>query len=310
VLDNKITAHPHRHPHHIAGEYISVMNLDMSPRDTPLLQSYSAPRSSTNARSSQQSNCKEEISTTTSSQSLNVMNTLSPFSGSIDNLISYDFKDHHFYNGPRILLALAGIHSFGKFKPPYVIMTLMWFFWLFQLVYAIEQIFANTDFHFIYQRIANLIWCLHSTTIYTIVVKTILDYDRLHKTPKFHKYFSAMEYLLSAGVVKRETCDSRSCTSRNNEVIKQEDEKLTLVAGILSALSIGIAIGNTCIIGNQFIGNKEWETYFPIHHSVGVAIPGTCDDALSAASAELTADCMQHAHMIHDAHCTLYCMQL
>ena len=236
----------------IERQLTTEMNIDFAPRDTLLTAD----------------SIRDHSETKNEGQSI-----------SIENLSSYHYKDHAFFNGPKLVLMLAGIHSIGhgRFKPAYVIMAIMWLVWLFQFVYAVEQIFVDdNEFYFIYQRIANLIWCLHSTMIYSIISRTIFHHTSsgsksVHRN---HKYFSAMEYLLQAGVVKRNVCDSRSCAATLESTNEKESKQLTMLAGVLSVFSVSLVLLNTAIVGNQFIGDEEWGTYFPIPHSVGVTVPG------------------------------------
>ena len=184
------------------------------------------------------------------------------------------YKDHAFFYGPKLCLMLAGIHRIGKFIPAYGVIVVMWLVLLFQVVYAIEQIFTDEDYYFIYQRIGNLLWFSHGILIYCIIAKSVFYHNHSPES-RYHKYFSAMERLLLAGVVKRGQCDSRSCAAREQVTNDKEGRNLIVLAGILSFLTIFLALINVSIVGNQFIGGSEWHAYFPFDHNLLVTIPIT-----------------------------------
>lgn len=172
--------------------------------------------------------------------------------------------DQDFLQGPRLLLVLAGIQCLGRFNVAYLIVAILWAAWLFQFVYAIEQLFANSEMSIVFQRIGNLIWCFHSTVVYSIVTRG--TFPRVSGDTKlYHTYFSATEKLQYAGL-----------SSHQSEVPRENERKhLKVLSWVLSALSIGVVVANTAIVAYRFIGDQAWDAYFPIPHSVGVTVSGT-----------------------------------
>ena len=186
----------------------------------------------------------------------------------------YYYKDHAFFYGPKFVLKLAGIDRFGVLKPAYVIAVVLWLMWFTQVVYSMKDIFGDHYYYFIYQRIANLMWCFHNTVVYTVVTATVF-HGAGNGVTYCHKYFCVMESLLEAGVVNRDVvCVNHKSQNEIDASVKAEEKKLVRVAAVLSVVSIIIVIVNTYLVGVQFFYDDEWDAYFPVSHATAWSVPG------------------------------------